>query len=69
MLFRDTLYEKHFFLKNKGVWPCGTMGRLQILRDGFDSRMKPIVFDIAHMPGGSKSTSSLGIVTFDELKE
>ena len=28
------------------IWPSGTAGRLQILCDGFDSRLEPIIFDM-----------------------
>ena len=28
------------------IWPSGTTRKLQILRDGFDSRLEPIAFDV-----------------------
>ena len=47
------------------TWPslCGTAHKGQILRDGFDSRLEPIVFDILYIrvAADSKSASSLHI--------
>ena len=34
------------------AWPSDTARRRQILRDGFDSRLEPIAFDIYTLPGG-----------------
>ena len=41
------------------LWPGGTARRLQILRDGFDSWLEPISFDIYRVAADSKSASSL----------
>ena len=38
-------YRKIVFTMS-ATWPSGTARRRQILRDGFDSRLEPIAFDI-----------------------
>ena len=40
-------------LNVSAMWLGGTAPRLQILRDGFDSRLEPITFD--DIPGGCYS--------------
>ena len=43
---RNTYRYVYFGLT--ATWPSGTARRWQILRDGFDSRLEPIAFDICN---------------------